>query len=59
MKGYVVVLFGQPEPSWCDLSNCPLGGAYFFETKVEAEAYCGVVPEGFQPHILTVERCDV
>jgi len=57
-RGYVVVLFGGKADSWCTLDHCPLGTAEWFSTSAEAKAYAETVPEGFQPHVLSVRSSE-
>lgn len=56
VRGWVVVLFGEPADGWCSLSECPLGTAEWFPTREDADRFCAGVPEGMQPHMLIVAR---
>lgn len=55
MSGYVVVLFGGPSPGWCSCNRCPLGSVKWFADRDKAREYCDSVPEGFEPHVLSVD----
>ena len=54
MNGYVVVLFGGKAEGYCTMDHCPLGTVEWFPTSDAAKAYAETVPEGLQPHILSV-----
>ena len=53
-EGYVVVLFGGEADGWCTLNKCPLGTVEWFPTRQDAAQYCDTLPEGFEPHILSI-----
>jgi hypothetical protein len=52
--GYVVVLFGHEAEGWCPLNKCPMGQVEWFSSKSEARTYADTMPDGFEPHILSV-----
>lgn len=53
--GHVVVLFGSAADEWCSLNKCPMGLVRWFADHDEARRYAETVPDGYEPHVLTVD----
>lgn len=56
--GVVVVTFGSADHDGCALTRCPMAPVDWFPDRAAASAHAGTLPEGFEPHILTVSTDD-
>lgn len=54
--GYVVVSFTGDSDGWCTLTRCPMGTVDWFPTREAGRKYMDTLPDGFEPHILSVHR---
>jgi hypothetical protein len=53
MDRHVVVIFGSD--TGCGLNQCPMTAYGPFPTNEAAKAYMSKLPQGFLPHVLTIE----
>lgn len=56
--GVVVVTFGSADHDECTLTRCPMAPVDWFPDRAAASAHADTLPEGFEPHILTVSTGD-
>jgi hypothetical protein len=54
-RPYIVILYGGPSDTYCDLNACPVAVHGPFPNRERANDYAGRLPDGFRPHILPVD----